>query len=75
MKKMIRKIKFGLLGLSGLVYRIHIIIAQSIFFFLMTGNWRWAIGTSMVWNLVNTCLYYNYHYWFAKLFKLGKENE
>jgi len=69
----IRKIKIGLLGISGIVYRIHIIIIQSIFFWVLTREWKWAIGTSIVWNIINTILYYNYHYWFSRFFKLGKK--
>ena len=70
-----RKIKIKLLGISGIVYRFHVIIIQSIFFYFLTGKWKWAVGTSIVWNLINTFLYYNYHYWFARIFKLGKEGE
>ena len=71
----LRKIKIGMLGISGIVYRIHVILVQSIFFWIMTGNWKWAIGTSIVWNIINTILYYNYHYWFASVFKLGKNGK
>ena len=70
-----RKIKVGVLGVSGLVYRIHVIIVQSIFFYVITGQWKWAISTSIIWNLLNTLLYYNYHFWFAKMFVLGKGTE
>lgn len=67
-----RKVKITLLLVSGLVFRIHIIIAQIIFFWILTGQWKWAITSSVSWNLVNTLLYYNFHYWLAKLFKVGK---
>lgn len=60
--------------INGLVYRTHIILLQSLFFWLLTHQWKWAIGTSLAWNCVNMCLYYNYHYWFAKLFKMGKQD-
>jgi len=75
----LRKIKVKLLGASGIVYRIHIIIIQSCFWYVFFGvmkgvwEWKWAISSSIAWNILNTCLYYNYHYWFARLFKLGKE--
>ena len=75
----LRKIKVSKLFISGIVYRLHIIILQSIFWYIFfgmtTGNWRWewAISSSIIWNLFNTLLYYNYHYWFARLVKLGKE--
>ena len=76
----LRKIKVGLLGISGIVYRIHIVILQSCFWYVFWGvsrnvwNWEWAIGSSVLWNILNTILYYNYHYWFARLFKLGKDD-
>jgi len=66
-----RKIKVNRLLISGVVYRLHIIVIQTIFFFIITGEWKWAIGTSLVWNAINTAAYYNYHYWFARLVKLG----
>ncbi len=68
-----RKIKLKLLGISGILYRVHVVVIQSIFFWLLTGKWEWAIGISIVWNIINTFLYYNYHYWFAKLFRIGKD--
>ena len=68
----LRRIKIGLLGVSGVVYRIHVIIIQSVFFYALTGQWKWAISTSIIWNILNTLLYYNYHFWFAKMFVLGK---
>ena len=71
----LRKIKTGLLGISGVVYRLHIIVIQSIFFYIITGEWKWAIGISLAWNIINIGLYYNYHYWFARLYKLEKEIE
>lgn len=37
----------------------------------MTGKWKWAIGTSIAWNVINTIAYYNYHYWFARMVRLG----
>jgi len=74
MKIKLRQIKVPLLGVSGIVYRIHIIIVQSIFFWAITGSWRWALGTSLIWNVINTFLYYNYHYWFARLFKINKDD-
>lgn len=71
----LRKIKVKALGVSGLIYGLHIILIQSIFFWFITGNWEWAVGTSVAWNILNTLLYYNYHYWFARLFKLGKDEK
>lgn len=67
-----RKVKITVLLISGLVFRTHIITAQILFFWLLTGQWKWAITSSLSWNLVNTVLYYNFHYWLARIFKVGK---
>ncbi len=73
-----RKIRLGLIGLSGLLYRIHIIIIQSIFWYLFYGltmdtwEWKWAVSSSIIWNVLNTLLYYNWHINFARYFKVGK---
>ena len=73
--KKLRNINISLLGMNGLLYRIHIIIIQSIFFWVITGTWKWSIGCSLTWNILNMILYYNWHYWFARMFILGKSNE
>ena len=69
----LRKIKISLLGASGIVYRLHVILIQTLFFYILTREWKWAIGTSLAWNIINTLLYYNYHYWFSRIFKIGKD--
>jgi len=73
----LRKIRVKLLGISGIIYRLHVIVVQSIFFYVLAGEereWRWAIQASIAWNIINTFLYYNYHYWFARIFVIGKNN-
>ena len=67
-----RKIKISLLIVSGIVYRLHIIVAESILLYLVTGKLEIAIKASVLLNFVSLLLYYNYHYWFAKYFRLGK---
>jgi len=69
-----RKIKLKLLFAEGIVYRGFIICVQTIFFWILTGSFRWAIGTSLAWNCVNMCCYYLYHYVFLRMFKMGKED-
>ena len=32
-----------------------------------------AAGASLAWNCINTGLYYLYHYWFLRFFKMGRE--
>jgi len=73
----LRKIKLKVLLLEGAIYRVHIIVLQSIFWYFFYGitngtwNWNLSIGSSLAWNLVNIILYYNYHYWFARAIKIG----
>jgi len=68
-----RPIKLWLIGLNGLFYRLFVISCQSVFFYILQGSWKWAVGTSIVWNIINMCLYYTWHISFAKLFKVGKD--
>jgi hypothetical protein len=70
-----RKIKVRRLLVSGLVYRLFIILVESITLKVITGQWKWAIGTSLILNVVSLCAYYIYHYWFARLVKLGVNNK
>jgi len=37
------------------------------------GALKYALGVSLLWNIINTALYFLYHYIFARIFKLGKE--
>jgi len=69
-----RKIRNKRLFISGLVYRCIIILCNALFF--MTGlkpslERFGVLGASLCWNSINVCLYYLYHFTFAKLFKLG----
>lgn len=68
----LRKIKLGLLGLSGLVYRCYAIVIQSIVLWILIGEWRFAVSVSFAMNLLSTAIYYSYHYWFARLFEMRK---
>jgi len=75
----LRKIRIDRLFIQGLLYRVHIILIQSIFWYILLGittgmwKWEWAISSSLLWNVINTFLYYNFHYWISRLWKLGKE--
>jgi len=68
----LRKIRVGLLLKSGVAYRVFIIGVQTCFFWIATGEFKLAISISIVWNIINMGCYYLYHYWFARLFKLGR---
>ena len=66
-----RKINLELLFKSGLVYRLLILFAQTLFFGAMTGTLKVAFGDSVIWNGINLLLYYLYHYLFYKMYKMG----
>ena len=80
----LRKIRIGILGIQGLLYRVFIICCNTAFFFTgikvipMFGETtffealKYALGASLAWNIINTFLYYLFHYIWARLFKLGK---
>jgi len=70
-KLRLRKIKTGLLIRSAITYRLSVIGIQTIFFWLITGNFKLAVGASLSWNIINMTWYWIYHYTFARLFKLG----
>ena len=72
----LRQINMWLLVRSGMVYRIIVISVNALFFYWgvkVALDKFGAIGASLIWNAINMCLYYLYHYTFAKLFRLGKE--
>lgn len=75
MKIRLRKIKTGLLAKSAITYRLSVITIQTLFFWAITGEFKLALGTSIAWNCINMAWYWTYHYYFIRLFKLGKENE
>ena len=66
-----RKIDLELLFKSGLAYRLLILIAQTLFFWVMTGQLKPAFGNSVIWNGLNLLLYYLYHYMFYRMYKMG----
>lgn len=68
----LRKIRLKILGWQGIIYRLFIILCNTIFFWILTGEFRIAITISIGWNIINMCLYYLYHYFFARAFKLGR---
>jgi len=70
-----RRIHTGRLFWSGIVYRLTVVLLQTLFFWILTGQLRLALGTSVSWNIINMTYYYIYHYLFARLFKLGKPAE
>ena len=66
-----RKINLELLFKSGLLYRLFIFVAQTIFFWAMTRQLKPAFGNSVLWNGINLLLYYLYHYCFYRMYKMG----
>ena len=69
-----RKINLDLLLKSGLVYRLFILCAQTLFLWATTKEFKLAFGASAVWNGINLLLYYAYHYMFHRMFQMGKMN-
>ena len=67
-----REIKIRLLLISGICYRLFITGIEILFLRLLTGDWALAIKGSILWNILNVGLYYIYHYFFAKMFKIGR---
>lgn len=65
-----RKINLELFVKSGLVYRLLILCAQTLFFWATTGKLKVAFGASVIWNGINLLLYYLYHYLFYRMFKI-----
>ena len=76
-----RRIKTGLFLINGVCYRIYVIIFQTILWFVFNGlihsNWilSVAVNTSLIYNIFSTILYYTWHYFFLKKFKIGKNGE
>jgi len=70
-----RKIKVSLLLKSGLIYRVFVICCNALFFWLGVKpamEKYGPIGASLIWNSINMCLYYLYHYIFLRLFKFSR---
>jgi hypothetical protein len=66
-----RKINLDLFLKSGLVYRLFILFAQTLFFWATTRKLKLAFGESVIWNGINLLLYYFYHYCFYRMYKMG----
>lgn len=72
MSLMWRKIHFGRLLASGLIYRLFVILVQTTFFWILTGKFVWSLGVSMAWNAVNMLCYYLFHTILLKMVRFGK---
>lgn len=70
-----REIRINVLALQGIIYRVFIIVCQTIFVWVLTGRFKLAVSFSLVWNVVNMMLYYLFHYTWARMFKLGCEED
>jgi len=68
-----RKIDVGLLVVQGWIYRALIVFAHVIYVWISEGEPRLLF--SLTWGIINICLYYVFHYFFLRLFKMGKEGE
>lgn len=81
MKMFKRKIKLSVLLSRGVCYRIFIILMNLIFnIFALKAivqlfaehYFSSAIIYTIIWNIINTLLYYIFHYAFDRTFKIGK---
>ena len=68
------EVKIPLLLYKALIYRVMIICIQTCFFWILTGEFKFAISTSLAWNSINMACYWIYHHSFAKVFSIRKEN-
>ena len=68
-----RRIRWRRLLLGGLVYRLLVVLVQTLFLWPVTGELRLALGASVLWNVVNMGLYYLFHTVLLKAVKFGKD--
>lgn len=75
MKKIkLRKINLKRLLFSGIIYRVFVIFCNALFFWIGIEYLLLEYGaflSAVIWNLINMTLYYLYHYWFLRFFKMG----
>jgi len=82
-----RKIRIWILACQGIVYRCFIICCNTTFFLIgirsmsnifgevsFTNALKYAFGVSLTWNVINTVLYFLFHYIYARMYKLGTNN-
>lgn len=71
-----REINVRRLCLSGIVYRILVTGVNALFFAMgvryLVENYG-PVFSAICWNVINMGLYYLYHYWFLRFFKMEKE--
>jgi len=77
-----RRIKLFVLLNRGVCYRLFVVLMNFLFNYfaikglikLVVSNYfGFAIGYTICWNIVNTLLYYLFHYVWDRNFKLGKD--
>lgn len=61
-----KKINHKTLTIKSIVYRLWILISQTIFVWFFTKDWIIAGSFSLFWNIINTGEYYLYEWIFAK---------
>jgi len=72
-RKRWRRIKVKKLAIQTITYRLFIVACYFAFCFIIFGDGVRAFEFSIKWSVVNLCLYYGFHYLWAKRNKLGKE--
>ena len=67
--------RFLNLFFRALAYRIHNILIWTVILGFVTNRWKLAVGAGLIVNIINTLLYFHFHFWFQKLEdRFGKEN-
>lgn len=71
----LRKIKLEVLFGQGFTYRSFIICCNALFFLIFFNDIGMALKLFVMWNVINICLYFVFHYMWAKMFKIGKTDK
>ena len=64
----------GQLFWSGICYRCCILVATAISLNIFLTKVANPLALALYINIINMMVYYIYHYWFLKFFKMGGEN-
>jgi hypothetical protein len=70
----LRKVRLDLLIWKAIAYRIFVLCTQMIFMWILTHDLTFSVGVSIAWNILNTAEYFGFDYIFARLYKVGKND-
>lgn len=69
-----RKIRWRILFLQGLAYRLFAFLVETLILYIYTGRLTFAVSASFGLNILRMLGYYCFHSLFAKTFRLGKSH-